>query len=381
MSTCDLFFFIDACGAEVIREHPEFTDLAPRWKPLRSVFGYSSACVPSIMSGLYPEEHLHWSFFTHGPGQSLKVPGWIRWLPASLRDRGRVRGRLSPFIARANGITGYFQAYQMPFDRLGEYGHCEPRDIFKPGGLNHGTTFFDDLATTGLKSSVSDWHRSTEANWQAATTEAADPAVRFVFVYDADLDAWLHDHTRQHAGLGDRLTAIRRRIETVVTAARTTHDRVRFYVFSDHGMATVQRHLDPFPILARTGLRMHEDYHVVIDSTMIRLWHHDDRGREQIRRVLDDVPGLRRLDAAYLTRERCAFPDSRFGEDIYLAEPHLLLVPSHMGTKPLMAMHGYDCDHQDSDAALLTDDPTADPTDIVGLNALMRRSIAEAAAR
>ena len=90
MARCHLFFFIDACGAEVVRPFPSFTDLAPRWKAARSVFGYSSACVPSILSGLYPEQHLHWSFFTHRANHGLRVPRWLRLIPSALRERGRV---------------------------------------------------------------------------------------------------------------------------------------------------------------------------------------------------------------------------------------------------------------------------------------------------
>jgi hypothetical protein len=378
MSTCHLFFFIDACGAEVVRPFPAFTDLAPRWKPLRSVFGYSSACVPSILSGLYPEEHGHWSFFTRAaPGAGLQVPWWVKALPAGLRDRGRVRGRLSRPVGRANGITGYFQLYQMPLDELHRYGHCEPRDIFAPGGLNRGSTFIDDLAHTPIRSWVADWHRSEAENWADMERQAADRRPGVLFMYAASLDAWLHDHTRQHAGLEGELRAIRTSIERVLAAARNSHDTVRFSMFSDHGMCTVHRHVDPFPLLARTGLRMHRDYQCVIDSTMVRIWCDDAARKAVIREALAACRELRLLDPDWLARERCAFPDDRFGQDIWLAEPGVLLVPSHMGKKPLAAMHGYDTAHADSDAVLLTDDPQADADDIVGITAIIRRAIAE----
>lgn len=381
MARCHLFFFIDACGAEVVRPFPSFTELAPRWKPLRSVFGYSSACVPSILSGLYPEQHLHWSFFTHRPGEGLKVPGWLRLIPGALRDRGRVRSALSRPVARKNGITGYFQLYQMPLDHLHEYGHCEPRDIFAPGGLNRGSTFIDRLSATSVPHWVADWHDDEPTNWAGMRAAAADPKSRFLFMYSASLDAWLHDHTREHAGMEARLRTIRDDIESVINAARSSHDEVFFHVFSDHGMCTIRRHLDPFPALERTGLRMHHDYHCVIDSTMIRVWYHQDAQRQRIREAVGAMPGMRLLDDAYLAKERCRFPDDRFGQDIFLAEPGLLLVPSHMGKTPLLGMHGYDCDHQDSDASYLTNHPTADPGDIVAINALMLDAIADAAGR
>src|SRR5712671_2804801 len=52
-----LFVFIDACGWEIIKDSPFASALAPERKRLASVFGYSSACVPSIVSGSWPVEH------------------------------------------------------------------------------------------------------------------------------------------------------------------------------------------------------------------------------------------------------------------------------------------------------------------------------------
>ena len=69
-------------GAAVTRDQAVIRDLADHWKPLTSVFGYSSACVPSIMSGRWPEEHNHWSYFTHGGANpALRIPKTVRWLP------------------------------------------------------------------------------------------------------------------------------------------------------------------------------------------------------------------------------------------------------------------------------------------------------------
>lgn len=381
MGVCHCFFFIDACGAEVVRPHAAFTDLAPRWKPLRSVFGYSSACVPSILSGAYPEEHLHWSFFCRIAGQMLRLPGWMRLIPPPLANRGRVRGRLSRGIARANGISGYFQVYQMPFKHLHEYSHCEPRDIFAPGGLNQGTTFVDDLQDKDPATWwVADWHEDTATNWETMRTRAADPRSGFLFMYDAALDAWLHDHTREDPTVGGELAAIRQRIDSVLAAARSSHDEVRFHVFSDHGMCSITSHLDALGCLARSRWTMHEDYHCVVDSTMVRLWYGDGRARSDIQGILSGIPGLRRLDEHQLATWRCAFPDDRFGEEIWLADPGILILPSHMGSSPLRGMHGYSPEHQDSDASYLTN-TDEDPVDIVGINPLMRRAIRELAAR
>ncbi|MBA3846671.1 MAG: alkaline phosphatase family protein [Planctomycetes bacterium] len=379
MSDCHLFFFVDAMGAAVIRGHPVIEDLG-RTAALRSVFGYSSACVPSILSGRWPEEHLHWSYFTYrGPATGLKVPRWLRWLPPAVRDRGRVRHHLSKAVKRANGIAGYFQMYMMPIDQLHQYGHCEPRDIFQPGGMNTGGNIADLIAASGAAPGttwIADWHHQPDENWAAMRAKAADPKCRFMLMYDAAMDAWLHDHTRESPLLDARLGEVRRELDAVLAAARAAHDRVLFYVFSDHGMCTVRRLVDLFPALERTRLRMHADYHCVIDSTMVRAWYHgDERVRATVRDALSGIDGLRLLTPDEMKRERCAFPDNRFGDDFWLADPHVLLVPSHLGTVPMKGMHGYSCDHEDSDASFVTNDPAAAPRTIVDVYRLMADAV------
>jgi hypothetical protein len=62
-----LFVFIDACGWEILKTDPFARALAPERKRLDSVFGYSSACIPSILSGRWPDEHHNWCYFVYSP--------------------------------------------------------------------------------------------------------------------------------------------------------------------------------------------------------------------------------------------------------------------------------------------------------------------------
>ena len=125
-NVCHIFLFIDALGAAITEKQPVIRDVTHNWQAVRSVFGYSSACVPSIISGKYPEEHLHWNYFTYGR-DTVSVPKYLRYLPPQLRDRGRIRRYLSPLVARHNNFDGYFQLYQMPLDILPQFGYNEQK--------------------------------------------------------------------------------------------------------------------------------------------------------------------------------------------------------------------------------------------------------------
>ena len=225
---------------------------------------------------------------------------------------------------------------------------------------------------------MSDWHHSVDANWGAMGAAAADPDTTFLFMYDPSLDGWLHQHTRESSQLTERLAEIRQQIDRILAIARNHHDEVRFHIWSDHGMCTIRHHLDVHPLLAQTGLRMHQDYHCVIDSTMVRCWYHgDEEKRTRIRETFAQESSLQRVSREQLTAWHCNFPDNRFGDDIFLATPHTLLVPSHMGAKPINGMHGFSPEHEDSDATYITNDPSrfADTQSIVDCYQLMKAAI------
>ncbi|HKW27891.1 MAG TPA: nucleotide pyrophosphatase, partial [Verrucomicrobiae bacterium] len=58
-----------------------------------------------------------------------------------------------------------------------------------------------------------------------------------------------------------------------------------------------------------------------------------------------------------LEQLHCRFPDGYFGELIFLVKEGVLIVPSHMGERPIRAMHGYHPTDKHSYAALLTNQP------------------------
>jgi hypothetical protein len=55
-----------------------------------------------------------------------------------------------------------------------------------------------------------------------------------------------------------------------------------------------------------------------------------------------------------LKQLRAYFPDGRYGELIFLMDEGVLIVPSHMGERPIRAMHGYHPRDPQSYAALFT---------------------------
>ena len=124
-------------------------------------------------------------------------------------------------------------------------------------------------------------------------------------------------------------------IEQLLAAAKGHYAEVRLYVFSDHGMANCDELLDLKAKIEALDLRMEKDYAVVYDSTMARFWFFNDRARQLITEALGQVPQGRILPDAELAEMRTLFPDRYFGELIFLVKEGVLIVPSHMGERPI----------------------------------------------
>jgi hypothetical protein len=97
-----------------------------------------------------------------------------------------------------------------------------------------------------------------------------------------------------------------------------------------------------------------DDYAVVYDSTMARFWFFNDRARWLVTRRLQEIKQGRIVPDEELEKLGAFFPDRYFGELIFLAQEGVLIVPSHMGARPIRGMHGYHPDDIHSYAALCT---------------------------
>ena len=374
----DIFAFVDALGWEVLRNLTFLEDELPFRQPVRSVLGYSSACVPSILTGRMPRDHGQWSFFFCSPETSpFRGLRPLRLLPKAITGRARVRNLLSKAVARQNGFTGYFQLYQLPFEHAHEFDYCEKTDLFAQGGVPRAPTIFDKLRAAGTPFHLSDWRQSEDVNLASMHAALERAEARFAFLYLADLDGALHMVGKDDPSITTRVARYETRLREVLVAARKRYGEVRLNVISDHGMAHVTRTFDLQPMLSKLPLRFGRDYVVALDSTMARFWLRSEAAARLIPAALAEAPGGRLMSAAELASLGCDFPGQRYGELVFLMDPGHLIVPSHMGLTPIAGMHGYHPDHPDSDAALLsTHAPARETRTICDFHELMTLSVA-----
>ena len=353
-----LFIFIDACGWEIIKDDPFCNTVAPNRRRLESVFGYSSACVPSILSGRWPDEHRNWCYFVYDPKHSpFKVLKPLQWLPKAITSRRIVRRWLSKLVKVQLKFRGYFDLYNIPFKHISLFDFTEKKSPLRPRGMNRGANISDFLEESGIAHHISNPTHSETENFDAMLADVKTGRIDFGFVYWPDLDGLLHREGNQSPEISPNLRGYEERIRRLRDAAHEQYEQVRLYVFSDHGMANCNKLLDLKARIEPLPLEFGKDYAVVYDSTMARFWFFNDHARRTVTETLRTIPEGSIVPDAELKRLHCLFPDRYFGELIFLAREGVLIVPSHMGERPIRAMHGYHPDEKHSYAALLTNQP------------------------
>src|ERR1700739_1853597 len=73
-----LCVLIDALGWKILEDQQFLDDVLPFRQPLKTVLGFSSGAIPSLLPGQPPSKHGHWNLFYYDPTNSPFA--WMRGL-------------------------------------------------------------------------------------------------------------------------------------------------------------------------------------------------------------------------------------------------------------------------------------------------------------
>ena len=353
--TIEIFLFVDALGWKIISEHNFMPELLPYRKKLSMQFGYSSSAIPTILSGKTPADHGHLGLFRFAPESSpFKSFSRLAWLfrPSCFWDRGRVRHHLSKLLKKFYGFTGYFQLYRMPLWKLKYVDYCEKKNLFIARGMDDIANLHDVLSEKGVAFHISDWHLSDSENYKAAE-KAIEEGKKFLFVYTASLDGLLHEKVGDFSAIQNKLDETKAQIESLFKKGEEFAEEVHLTVISDHGMTPLSGTADVMSKIAQSGLVFGKDYGSCYDSTMARFYYLNAKAREVIQKIMKEFPG-HFLSEEEERRYRIYRSDRIFGDEIFLLDAGIQIVPSDMGEKPLNGMHGFVPEDENSYAAVLS---------------------------
>jgi hypothetical protein len=358
-----IFVLIDALGWPVVSQLNFLLDLLPYRRPLRTVLGYSSGAIPSILTGQVPAEHGHWNLFYYDPiGSPFR---WLRFLgslPHGLLDNRVGRRLLKEVGRRLLGLGPLFEVC-VPPHLLPWFNWIEKRNIYAPAGIGGGDSIFDEMVRSQVPHLVYSYHQCTDAEILRSAAEALERGRRGIFfLYLSELDGFLHGHCDPDVVLQERLDRYASGLRRVLERARRADPEATMAVFSDHGMTPVRQRHDLVAEVEALGLSMPGDYLAVYDSTMARFWPFTERARRSLRERLANVSCGRLLTDGELTGLGVFFPDHRYGELVFLLDPGWLVGGSDFngrGWTPA-GMHGYHPDDAYSDAVYLSTHPVSD---------------------
>lgn len=356
---------IDALGWKFLEGHPFLNDVLPFRKPVRTVLGFSSGAIPTILTGLPPSKHSHWNLFYYDPhGSPFR---WLRrfaFLPNSLINHRVTRKALKEMGKHVLGLGRNFECCVSP-SLLPYFNFVEKKNIYSRGGVEGAETIFDLLAESGVPYRIYSYHHWTDEEiLRRAKDDVESTDAAFFFIYLCEMDMALHNHCRDGATFEQSLAWYDKALRGIFEAGLKRDPNAKFTLFSDHGMTPVTQHIDLVKEIDTLGLHMPADYLAVYDSTMARFWFMKNEAREAIVRCLNAQACGRILPDAELDALGVRFEDHRYGELIFLLHPGWLMTHSDFHGAGWMpsGMHGYHPGDPYSDAVFLSN--SAPPVDV-----------------
>ena len=130
-----LFVLIDALGWRFLGGNPFLSDLLPCRTPLRTVLGFSSGAIPTILTGVPPAQNGHWNLFYYDPkGSPFRWLRYFRFLPESLLNNRVSRKLLKEMGRRMLGLGSQFECCVQP-TLLPFFNYLEKRSIYEREGI------------------------------------------------------------------------------------------------------------------------------------------------------------------------------------------------------------------------------------------------------
>ena len=352
-----VFVLIDALGWKYLEGRDFLNEELPYRQPLRTVLGFSSGAIPTILTGVFPSQHGHWNLFYYDPKNSpFHWLRYFRFLPDRLLDSRVPRKLVKELGRRLLGMGPLFECAVSP--RLMPYFNwVEKRNIYDRGGITGAPSIFDELSKAAIPYRVYSYHHHTDNEIiELAKSDIRAGEARFLFLYLSEMDMFLHMNCTSPQKIEERLRWYDSRLREVFCEARAADPNCQIALSSDHGMTPVTAHFDLVREISALNLAMPADYLSVYDSTMARFWYFSAEARQRIESCLAGLSCGRIISDQEQKQFGIFFPDRRFGETIFLLNPGTIIAQSDFngaGWRPV-GMHGYHPDDSFSDGVFLS---------------------------
>ncbi len=357
-----LCILIDALGWKILEDQRFLNDLLIYRQPVKTVLGFSSGAIPSLLTGEPPSKHGHWNLFYYDPANSpFAGMRWLRHFPEKLANHRVTQKLIKETGRRLFHMGPQFECYVKP-TLMPFFNWVERRCIYEPGGISGAPSIFDKLVDAQIPYRVYSYHHWNDQQiLERAQEDLENSDAEFFFVYLCELDAELHTFWAYPERLERMLAEYEKKLRRLCDTALSLDPSASLAIFSDHGMAPVTDRYDLMKDIDALGWKMPDDYLVVYDSTMARFWFFNEKSRASVNACLAAQNCGQVLGDAELQDLGLYFPDRRYGETIFLLNSGFMFYRSdfHSGNWLPEGMHGYHPNDPYSDAVFLSNRPPA----------------------
>ena len=354
-----IYVLIDALGWQYLKDKNFLDDILPHRLPMRTVLGFSSGAIPTILTGVPPAVTGHWNLFYFDPKASpFRWLKYFSFLPDAILDNRYSRKIIKELGRRVLGMGSLFECSVSP-RYLPWFNYVEKKNIYDHGGISGAKSIFDDLEAAGIPHKIYSYHHLSDAEIvNHALEDLANNKTSFFFLYLSEMDMFLHMNCNDPVKVEERLQWYDQQLRRVYAEAKKHDPSASMTVISDHGMTPIENHFDLVKQVNDLELKQLSDYLVVYDSTMARFWFFNENARERIQERLASLSCGRILSDDELKSLGIYFSDRRFGELVFLLNPGWLTSESDFngsgkGWMP-KGMHGYHPEDPYSDAIFLS---------------------------
>jgi predicted AlkP superfamily pyrophosphatase or phosphodiesterase len=368
-----LMILVDALGHEMINNHhmpylEEFIKGSDGPYELTPLLGYSDAQRMAFFTGETPKDSLYWTDSVMVKEGSILEPlsklGFLDNMPNDFIKRC-FKFFLSLTICKLMALKSSYDAlpiYNLPFKAMPYFAPSLKKNMLDQTPFENTSTLFDLIRESNRKFHTIQTDRYGLKNIMKLPTELLPRMINdihntprntdFIYMYIHCVDMWGHRHGIKSDKFVQVLESTDSALEQIIQVANSHFgENLRVCIVSDHGMNHTTEFVDFSPLVKNTGFG--RDYVVALDSTMVRIWYFNEKGKTSIRNFFSDDTLGHFLTKNEIIDYGIDFPDNRYFEDIYLLKEGKSIFPNfHSYLKP-MAMHAYDPHSYDQQGILI----------------------------
>ena len=295
--------------------------------------GYSINVKTELFAGLSPDEVGYFCEWNYDPSKS--IPQWVSLLTPVVE-------MVTSRVNLVNRIV-----HRLITDFLGHRVYAIPYRII-PLLVNSGATAYDWPFKRPTVFSDGEFERVLYSEegvddvkvFKKAISKLSDKKINRLFVSTAELDGVMHHHGMHCKEYEDQISLVEKyTIELVNKFIEKNGENSRYFIISDHGMATVENAIE-YDIESQFGKPGKQSYIYFIDATFFRVWINDQSLEKPM------LESFAKLNGGHIMskeeREHHGLVDKKHGDIIFTLDEGNQFAPSFFGNDTCKAMHGYD---------------------------------------